>query len=444
MTPLHHALGESEPDLTWELFQKVIDGNLPERADLDWKSNEPPGELTKDRPDEANDASFQELAKDVAAMANSGGGMIVYGVKEAPGAGGRAGELTLTRDPGPQGQKTIRQVMNNLIFPPVTQVQMQFVPRPDDAELGVFAIYIEPSDYAPHLVHPKGKNNSQWFHAPWRDGPDTTFMGDRMLADSYRLREHRLSSRAADFESAYENFLRDLGADREGSPHWVVAMARPLSPRTAPLQMDTHRAQSLLKLAYKVFDEHETWAALREVNQRGVVTRYGLRRVVVESKREVARAHGGGPCEVRVELHLDGTITIALTRRGAFSEAEPETDAVAADDLLHTCKDLLAIIYALDKARLAQSDYQIRVAVAPRAEKFRSLEDGGGGVFRDFREADRLLNHRSVDVEVSTRSGRHAMLTDGAELINQVMSQVGWPVWTYTPEALSLEIELRH
>ncbi|WP_404829888.1 AlbA family DNA-binding domain-containing protein [Streptomyces arboris] len=70
------ALAEHEDDL-----QRAVDSQILEGVDLDWKKDFYPG----------TDAGKKELAKDVCAMANTAGGMVVIGVA------GRRITLTVVR-----------------------------------------------------------------------------------------------------------------------------------------------------------------------------------------------------------------------------------------------------------------------------------------------------------------------------------------------------------
>jgi hypothetical protein len=87
LTPLHLALGASGSErLSLDLVRQACAENLQERDDLDWKSTLP---LTlPDEKEAGRDAQQDELAKDIAAVANSRGGMIIYGVAEIRGTNG--------------------------------------------------------------------------------------------------------------------------------------------------------------------------------------------------------------------------------------------------------------------------------------------------------------------------------------------------------------------
>src|SRR5699024_12385778 len=71
-TPMHRALGLSPRPLTDDILDDAVSSSVIENDDLDWKSELPP----------IKNLSQTDVPKDIAAMANAGGGMIVYGVEE--------------------------------------------------------------------------------------------------------------------------------------------------------------------------------------------------------------------------------------------------------------------------------------------------------------------------------------------------------------------------
>jgi predicted HTH transcriptional regulator len=71
-TALHRYLGEAPSPLADDMIDRAIAQGLRETDDLDWKSELPPlGAIPN-----------SDFPKDVAAMANSGGGTLVFGVTE--------------------------------------------------------------------------------------------------------------------------------------------------------------------------------------------------------------------------------------------------------------------------------------------------------------------------------------------------------------------------
>ncbi|OEJ22161.1 hypothetical protein AR457_40520 [Streptomyces agglomeratus] len=72
-TRLHEHLGAAPGPLSFDLVQRASDERLQESDDLDWKEQlpQPPW-----------DGRWNEFAKDVAAMANTRGGLLVFGVRD--------------------------------------------------------------------------------------------------------------------------------------------------------------------------------------------------------------------------------------------------------------------------------------------------------------------------------------------------------------------------
>ena len=72
---MHRQLGIPGGPLTYEILEEAVTAAVTETSDLDWKKHLP----------SLKDPGWKaELAKDVAAQANSAGGMIVFGVEEDP------------------------------------------------------------------------------------------------------------------------------------------------------------------------------------------------------------------------------------------------------------------------------------------------------------------------------------------------------------------------
>jgi predicted HTH transcriptional regulator len=69
---LKEVLGGDPSDLTWDQLESLIANGVEESEDLDFKTSHY----------ENSDKDKRELAKDVAALANSLGGILLIGVKE--------------------------------------------------------------------------------------------------------------------------------------------------------------------------------------------------------------------------------------------------------------------------------------------------------------------------------------------------------------------------
>lgn len=178
-TALHAALGELAGPMTFSMVERAIAEKIRERADLDWKRSLPLRE-------EGNDEAEDELAKDVAAMSNSGGGVIVYGVAERDG---RADALHPLDDLTEGRMRQIRQVASARIYPPLVDLDLIPLHSVDQPTKSVLLVVVPDSVDAPHLVHPAGKR--ELFRVPWRDGPETRFMVERQIESAYQARLQR-------------------------------------------------------------------------------------------------------------------------------------------------------------------------------------------------------------------------------------------------------------
>lgn len=105
-TALHRTLGLPPSPLNDEILEAAVAAGVVEAADLDWKSRLPA----------AKGLANGEFPKDVAAMANANGGVIVYGVEESQKA------ATGRRDVGEFDEvheRTLRAAAISAISPPV-------------------------------------------------------------------------------------------------------------------------------------------------------------------------------------------------------------------------------------------------------------------------------------------------------------------------------------
>lgn len=70
-TRLHEHLGAPPGPLSFDMVQRATDDRLQESDDLDWKEQ---------LPQPPRDGRWNEFAKDVAAMANTRGGLLIFGI----------------------------------------------------------------------------------------------------------------------------------------------------------------------------------------------------------------------------------------------------------------------------------------------------------------------------------------------------------------------------
>lgn len=172
-TPLHRELGISPCELTWELIEMTVAQRVREQTDLDWKRCAY-GLGTTDA---------DELAKDVAAMANSGGGFLVLGILEDAKTSAALRVFENGVRLGDTEQRSCRQRIASATRPAITGVGFCVLESPDGQQ-AVTLVEVPNSLDAPHLLTARPES----FQAPFRDGSQTQWMQERQLESAYRRR----------------------------------------------------------------------------------------------------------------------------------------------------------------------------------------------------------------------------------------------------------------
>lgn len=376
-THLHSALGETDPTLDYALFERACREGTPESSNLDWKKLLP---LTTDQ-ERGKQNQELELAKDIAALANSGGGMIAYGVAEAGGGSSAADHIEPVGPLDEDTARAIRRVAGTLIYPPVTGLDLIPVKATPEAAEGILVLVVPDSVETPHLVHPNaGKRD--WFCAPYRHGPDTHWMVERQIAAAYVEREARRRQGQQAFNDRFDAFVDALPG---GDSTWVVAFAVPDVPLPRPRDLHFGTAHGIIERAWAstLVGEFGPRALTSDAN-----TRRGLQRFVRQGKRPLTAA-GGAVARGRVEVHGDGSVAVAFTRDGAIRGEGQQRSQVALDDFEAVARDLLAVLWEARRRLRVASDYTARIAVTPPSEIFRVPDAAMKGAYQVWDETSR-------------------------------------------------------
>lgn len=212
-TPIHRALGLEPGNLTLEIIKKAIEEGLEETADFDMK---------RVVPNLKEDKSKQEIAKDIAAMANSGGGWIIYGVGE--GASDIAGSIHPCEWTATEEQQMLN-IAYTKIDPPVVGLEFNKIPcgeNPDEKYLVL--IHIPDSVDAPHFARAE-KNN---FSAPRRNGPHTKPMTYRDIERGFRERFQRGVEQEKTLQDYFEQAAEALNPEQGV---FLAIAAVPVTPK---------------------------------------------------------------------------------------------------------------------------------------------------------------------------------------------------------------------
>jgi divergent AAA domain protein len=213
-TPIHRALGLEPGNLTLEIIKKAIEEGLEETADLDWK---------KKFYGIQNNAVMEEVAKDIAAMANSGGGWIVFGIKEdgENNAASSVNPIQWSAD----NERQIRNIAYSKIGPPVAGIEFFKIPCGENPDEGyIVLMHIPDSVYAPHFA----RKGDDAFRAPWRNGPHTVFMTERDIERGFRERFQRGVEQEKTLQGYFEQAAEALNPEQGV---FLAIAAVPVTPR---------------------------------------------------------------------------------------------------------------------------------------------------------------------------------------------------------------------
>jgi hypothetical protein len=420
-TALQTALGEQSPVLSFSMVERACALAIEERTDLDWKSQLP---LTS-QDAEGKRSQQAELAKDIAAMANSGGGLIVYGVQEVQDPNSCAAERV-----EPVGLLTdlvlqqIRQVAGNLVYPPVVGLDLLGLAPDDNPAGGVLALYVPDSADAPHLVHP-ARQHGDYFMVPWRDGPHTQRMVERQVAAAYRAREQSARTRAQQLEDVWDASAR---AAQTGAV-WVLAVAVPDRPAPRPRDLTLEQSRAIFDAVCRP-GRPGAFSALDLLS--GEPTRRGLKRFLRTARRELSTGMGSATVRARAEVHGDGTIVVACTRAGAFprESAGVSGDHVAIADLEQVGVDLLRLLVSNQRTRGIRSSYAARIGITSATQVFRRLDGALLGQFVPFTEDQRIIGFQPVDGPILASADDETTVQTCLDLVRDAINQAGAELWT--------------
>ena len=335
-TALHRLLGRGPGPITEDLLDAAVAAHLPESDDLEWKSELPP----------TKGLAEHDFPKDVAALANSGGGLIVYGVEEQEKkATGRkdTGELDENHE------RTLRAAAWSAITPPVFGLAIH---RIGEAGNRAVAVEVPASTEGPHLLF-----KNKFFEAPIRNDADTEWMKERQIEAAYRDRLLGRRQAAEDLTVLYEEAATNwLGRDA----FWLVAVARPrlqVVGMEPPSREDAVRIFNEARQLGRVYDRGPTHpiGAMEWTNPRP-----GIQRWVAASSTSPGlawRAAWGS-------IHFDGSVSVATQigghRISANEVAGP--NIVSARAIESAVADLMGLIRSASE-HFGAAEYSARVGI---------------------------------------------------------------------------------
>lgn len=331
-TALHRELGLPPGDVTDELIDAAVSAEVAETDDLDWKGELPPTSKLADT----------DFPKDIAAMANYGGGVIVYGVTESQKNATRrvdVGELTENHE------RTLRAAAVSCIRPPVFGLGVH---RVGEEGSRAVAIVVPPSVDGPHLIF---KND--YFGAPIRNNADTVWMSEREIAALYRARFEAERHASEVLDRLYTQTATGLDTDEHA---WLVAVAHPRAAVNPLTRWGREDARALLKQATKYSLSCAQNLVPRPFGSTDWQNpRPGLRRWTAVNKMISERVRWQA---AQLSVHFDGSVNLAMSVGG-----HPRSTGATSERVIEgAVTDLMGLVRSVGES-IGATEYEVRLGI---------------------------------------------------------------------------------
>lgn len=360
-TPIHRALGLEPGNLTMNDINQAIAEKVEETADLDWKESVY---------DNRDPNWSEEAAKDIAAMANSGGGWIVFGVGED-----RKNNAASSVNPIQWAAGNERKMLNvaySKIGPPVVGVEFFKIPcgeKPDEGY--IVLMHIPDSVDAPHFA----RKGDDAFRAPRRNGPHTVFMTDRDIERGFRERFQRGVEQEKTLQGYFEQAAEALNPEQGV---FLAIAAVPVTPKISAGPVDRKTViQHTNPWAYSYFmtSYQENHPKTHQMSTIGIFI-WNDGDVVKGMRQWVLRNSAQAAAKYRKHLHDDGTLTggYCLKRvRGMQSTSERhlagEINHCNSFDVEKALIDFFSLLREHAKERRTSGGFHIRVGLVGDANR---------------------------------------------------------------------------
>lgn len=412
---IHAELGVLPSELTHDMVAAAVAQRVRENVDLDWKQALPPADENKRK----------EFAKDVAAMANTRGDLIVFGVTEENEEA--TGFLPVAN--GEPERQRLRQIAARWIRPLVGGITMSPL---EDKQGGrnLLIVSVPASPDAPHVWREKDEMG-----VPFRDGSDTHWMSEHQLERAYRDRFARRASDAVALEALIDHVHQQV--DQSPDKGWLIVAARPTAP-TPPYSTgpDRHEVSTVLEEALRIgvaIYPREPGSAVLDSLPHDAVNnpKTGLRRWVVRADPFAAPA--AMTDSIQVELHHDGSSVFAVHVDGSWMSDSPTgldgSTIVPVHLVERALVDAVAVAVAHSRHRGNTGILQVRAELrqpldGPKAGFLGAVEirRGAVGLVQGSRMIRRVI---PVEVEVRADADVPALRAAVRQLAEDVLQQFG-------------------
>ena len=359
---IHRHLGLAPRQLTFLDVVDAVESGLEENEDLDWKVQ---------LPDNVKDHGWDEFAKDVAAMANTAGGILVYGVADTLSVRGLS-------DPDPVNRLSILlQKLSAQVSPAIAGIETTAL---DESPNGrkLIIVSVPASEFAPHLVlslRPEDRSRGASI-VPRREGSQTRWMTEFELAQAYR---RRFSDQAQHRERLLDilGFAKRQALRENEESGWVVFAALPvrasLQRSKIPRQDVIRVLEAGLKSSLEMLgDTRERHPVLQMLDKAAFDPQSGYRRWVISNQLSPAFRTGSRP--VTVELHDDGGVTLAVDAGWSIKfDRSNGTIPVHADVVDKAVREFVGLISAVSAYSLSDEPVSIAAIMVSQSSTTKPL-----------------------------------------------------------------------
>ncbi|MCM1943487.1 ATP-binding protein [Streptomyces sp. G3] len=356
-TRLHEHLGCPPGPITFDMIRQATVDKLEESDDLDWK---------RDLPVPPLHGHWNEFAKDISAMANTRGGLLIYGVSNDHQIVGIDREKADLRQYAQWVRNHVHPYLPDLVMFPLT-----------DGATTLLVVDVPASEMAPHLVHGRSDKDKeqQAFTVPYRDRDHTAWMAEHQIERAYRDRFARIGRAEEELQRHIDFTTQTIAARTSAPAAWFIAVARPQRPLArGAYTMSTDEAREVLQAAKtRARVLHASPTVPGPLVGMGDDTRLnprpGLRRWVCNNLESPINR------EVITELHYDGTVVMAANLSFIREVEEPPSpgDDLPVSERLVTacCFDFVATAQEQQRKLRLDSTLQLTAAIispdSPRA-----------------------------------------------------------------------------
>jgi hypothetical protein len=298
-TRLHQELGISPGPLTYAHIEQGANEILGERDDLDWK---------RDLPKKAEPGEWNEFSKDVAAMANARGGLLIYGVRN---------DRKITGvDPNAVHTEHLFKWLRANTQPFVAGVDAYMLTS-EDGSTSVLVVDVPASAMAPHFIlgsTPREKE-LRAFVVPFRYSDHTGWLAEHEIDRAYRDRFARQAATDQALERHLDRVREVVLTDGFPPIAWLIAVSRPsrpLPPLVPPTAREEARnvLQTTLATAAGLQGEFGVTQLMRNVLTG--TPQVGLRCWIEGNFLHPFKGSTPRGRRMLVELHHDGTVVYAV------------------------------------------------------------------------------------------------------------------------------------